>query len=197
MTKLLQHLWATILFSVLLLLVVAWGFHAPLLDDPERYGVAVFRFLWILCGIMWIGLLFFVHFVLFQVLERLPADLEPSVYQYLVPEAFFWLRFAALFTVAIGLALAFFAGNLVDALWLRGPARVSGLGMWLAIFMAASSWLLVWPNLKRAAQEDGISPGRRAKALWLGLIFSRINLLLSLPMLYCMVMAAVFSGALS
>ena len=194
MTKLLQHLWATILFSVLLLLVVAYGFHAPFLDDPERYGVAVFRFLYVLCGIMWIGLLFFVHFVLFQVLERLPAELEPSVYHYLVPEAFFWLRFAALFTVAIGLALGFLEGNLAEALLLKGDARVAGLGMWLALFMAASSWVLVWPNLKRAANEDGVSPARRARALWLGMIFSRINLLLSLPMLYCMVMAAALAG---
>lgn len=194
MAKLLQHLWATLLFSALLLAVVAYGFQGPMLDDPSRYGEAVFRFVFILCGIMWIGLLFFVHFILFQVLERLPAEAEPSIYRHLVPEAFFWLRFAALFTVATGLALALFQGTLTEALALRGTARVLGLGMWLAMFMALNSWLLVWPNLKRASGNSR-SPLQRAKSLWLGLIFSRINLLLSLPMLYCIVMSDALSRA--
>ncbi|MCG2841891.1 urate hydroxylase PuuD [Sandaracinobacter sp. RS1-74] len=194
MARLLGNLSTTLLLSVALLLVVAYGFHGPLFGDGVGYANGVFRYLHVLCGIMWIGLLYYFNFVQIPTMPRVPAEMKPGVSKYIAPEALFWFRWAALFTVLTGLIVAMLSGYLVDALLLRSPFRLIGLGMWLALVMAFNVWFLIWPNQKKALGLVEADAETKARAATTAMLVSRTNTLLSLPMLYCMVTQGLLGG---
>jgi uncharacterized membrane protein len=56
----------------------------------------VFRWLHVMFGILWIGLLYYFNFVQIRVMPDIPAELKPAVGKYIAPEALFWFRWAAL-----------------------------------------------------------------------------------------------------
>ncbi len=195
MAKLLGNLSTTLLLSVALLLVVAFGFHGSVFGEGAAYANSVFRFLHVLCGIMWIGLLYYFNFVQIPTMPKVPAELKPGVSKYIAPEALFWFRWAAAFTVLTGLIVAMLSGYLIEALTLQSPYRLIGLGMWLALIMAFNVWFVIWPNQKKALGIVEADADTKAKAATTAMIFSRTNTLLSLPMLYCMVTQGLLGGA--
>ena len=127
-------------------------------------------------------------------MPKVPAELKPGVSKYIAPEALFWFRWAAAFTVLTGLIVAMLSGYLIDALALRPGARVIGLGMWLALIMAFNVWFVIWPNQKKALGIVEADADTKAKAATTAMIFSRTNTVLSLPMLYCMVTQGWLGG---
>jgi uncharacterized membrane protein len=104
---------------------------------------------------------------------------------------FFFFRYGALFTVLTGLGIAFVDGYGHQALTFSGEGNVNliGLGMWLALIMAFNVWFIIWPAQKKILGIVEATDEAKAKAAPLALAASRTNLLLSLPMLYCMVSA--------
>jgi uncharacterized membrane protein len=64
-----------------------------------------------------------------------------------------------------------------------------GLGMWMALIMFFNVWVLIWPAQKKILGLVEATDEAKAKAAPVALAASRTNLLLSLPMLYCMVNA--------
>jgi uncharacterized membrane protein len=199
MTGLLSNFRNTIIVSVLLALVIAFGFgHSPHGFD-EAYFQAMFRLLHVFFGILWIGLLYYFNFVQIRVMPQIPAELKPAVSKYIAPEALFWFRWAALATWLMGVVLAFSRGYLAEAatfgLWGGYERGVDmgftfiGLGMWLATIMFINVWGVIWPNQKRALGIVEATAEQKAAAAPRALIASRTNALLSLPMLYCMVSA--------
>lgn len=188
MAKLLGNLSYAVLLGAVLLLVVLFGFHGTLVGgEGSHFANGIFRFLHVLCGIMWIGLLYYFNFVQIPTMPKVPAELKPGVSKYIAPEALFWFRWAAAFTVLTGLIVAMLTGYLVDALMLRPGSRVIGLGMWLALIMAFNVWFVIWPNQKKALGIVEADADTKARAANTAMIFSRTNTVLSLPMLYCMV----------
>ncbi len=194
MSKILANLNLALALSVVLLLIVAWGFHSPLLADGSHYANGFFRFLHVLCGIMWIGLLYYFNFVQIPTMPKVPAELKPAVSKYIAPEALFWFRWAALFTVVTGLIVAMLSGYVHEAMMLKEGFRTIGLGMWLAIIMAFNVWFLIWPNQKKALGIVDATAEVKAKAATTAMLFSRTNTVLSLPMLYCMVTQGFLGG---
>lgn len=194
MAKLLGNLNYALLLGVLLLLVVAFGFHADAFQTGTHYANGIFRFLHVLCGIMWVGLLYYFNFVQIPTMPKVPAELKPGVSKYIAPEALFWFRWAAAFTVLTGLIVAMLSGYLIEALTLQPGSRVIGLGMWLAIIMAINVWFVIWPNQKKALGLVDATPEVKAKAGTTAMLFSRTNTVLSLPMLYCMVTQGWLGG---
>ncbi|HEX4505595.1 MAG TPA: urate hydroxylase PuuD, partial [Alphaproteobacteria bacterium] len=69
-----------------------------------------------------------------------------------------------------------------------------GLGMWLAIIMAANVWFIIWPNQKKALGIVPADDAAKAAAAKLAMVASRTNTVLSIPMLYCMVMQGGVGG---
>ncbi len=185
MAKLLANLNNALILGVALLLVVMFGFHSVGLD--RGYADGFFRFLHVLIGIMWIGLLYYFNFVQIPTMPRVPAELKPAVTKYIAPEALFWFRYAALFTVITGLVIALINAYLVEALTFQPGFVVIGLGMWLALIMAANVWFLIWPNQKKALGLVEADADTKAQAATTAMLVSRINTVLSIPMLYCMV----------
>ncbi len=138
-------------------------------------------------GILWIGLLYYFNFVQIPTMPSFPADLKPGVTKYIAPKALFYFRWGALFTVLSGLVLAYMYGELHEAMTLTSGAQLIGVGMYLALVMAFNVWFIIWPNQKKALGIVEADADTKAKSAKTAMIFSRINTLLSLPMLLCMV----------
>ncbi len=190
MAKLLGNLWNAVGLGGLLAIIVLWGFHGT---HPALVN-GIFRFLHVLIGIMWIGLLYYFNFVQIPTMPKVPAELKPAVSKYIAPEALFWFRWAALFTVVTGLVISMINGYMVEALSLQPGYRVIGLGMWLALIMAFNVWFVIWPNQKKALGIVEADADTKARAATTAMIFSRTNTVLSLPMLWCMVSQGALGG---
>jgi len=146
------------------------------------------RWLHIMTGVMWMGLLWYLNFVQTPTLPRIePAEHRAAITKYIAPNVLFWFRYSALATVIFGLILAWSNDYLIRALTLHRPAYVIGIGMWLALIMAFNVWFIIWPNQKKvlgivaASADEKAAAGRRAG------MTSRVNTMFSIPMLYCMV----------
>ena len=152
---------------------------------------SVFRWLHVFFGILWIGLLYYLNFVQVPAMPLIPADMKGGVSAYIMPKVLFFFRWSALLTVLTGLIIAFVNGYGHQAMTFSGEGNVNliGLGMWLALIMAANVWFIIWPAQQKVLGMVGATDQQKAAAGPRALIASRTNVLLSLPMLYCMVSA--------
>lgn len=171
--------------AVSLVLTIGLMF-APYFAPPMGLWNGVFQWLHVFFGITWIGLLYYFNFVQIPTMPKIPAELKPGISKFIAPKALFFFRWAALLTVITGLILAWLYNELEDALLLRESARLIGIGMWLALFMAANVWFVIWPNQKKALGLVEADDATKARAARTAMIASRLNVLLSLPMLLAM-----------
>ena len=153
----------------------------------EDLLIVIIRWLHVLSGVMWIGLLWYFNFVQIPSMPKIPDDQKPAIGKVIAPEALFWFRWSALSTVVFGLVLAMMNGYLVDALVLSNP--LIGLGMWLGLIMAFNVWFVIWPNQQKALGMVAVEADAKAKAARTAMLFSRTNTMLSIPMLFAMVAA--------
>ena len=152
------------------------------------------RYTHVVVSIMWIGLLWYFNFVQIPNMGKIPDEQKPAIGKVIAPAALFYFRWAAAFTVLSGLILAGLNGYLHDAMTLSIGSNIPkhtaiGIGMWLGIIMAFNVWVVIWPNQKRALGIVECEPEIKAKSAKTAMLTSRINTLLSLPMLLSMVMA--------
>jgi uncharacterized membrane protein len=187
MAKILGNFHVALLIGIILLAAAMFGLHRGVMD--ANYWVQFLRYLHIFAGILWIGLLYYFNFVQIPTMPGVPAELKPGITKYIAPAALFWFRWSALATVLLGLFLAEMSsqGYVTNALGLEEGFRTIGIGMWLGLIMAANVWFVIWPNQKRALGIVACDDARKAKSASLAMMASRTNLILSLPMLYCMV----------
>jgi uncharacterized membrane protein len=146
----------------------------------------ILQWLHVFFGITWIGLLYYFNFVQIPTMPSVPAELKPAVSKYIAPSALFYFRWGAAFTVLTGLLLAWSYGELVEALTLQPAARFIGIGMWLALIMAFNVWAIIWPNQQKALGLVEADDATKAKSARTAMVTSRINTLLSIPMLLAM-----------
>ena len=154
----------------------------------------VSRYVHVVVGIMWIGLLWYFNFVQIPNMGKIPDDQKPAIGKVIAPAALFYFRWAAAITILSGLILAGLNGYLHDAMTLSIGSGIPkhtaiGLGMWLGIIMAFNVWFVIWPNQKKALGIVECEPELKAKSAKTAMVFSRLNTLLSLSMLLSMVMA--------
>jgi len=154
----------------------------------------LFRWLHVLSGVMWIGLLWYFNFVQIPNMGKIPDEQKPAIGKVIAPAALFWFRWGAMATIVTGLILAGMNGYLVDAITLglqSGVAKSTaiGIGMWLGTIMWFNVWFVIWPNQKKALGIVEATPEAKAAAARTAMLFSRTNTLLSIPMLYAMVSA--------
>tara|TARA_A100001388_G_scaffold240858_1_gene196838 strand:- start:186 stop:788 length:603 start_codon:yes stop_codon:yes gene_type:complete len=152
----------------------------------------VARYIHVVVGIMWIGLLWYFNFVQIPNMGKIPDEQKPAVSKVIAPAALFYFRWAAAFTIISGLILAGLNGYLHDAMTLSIGSGIPkhtaiGIGMWLGIIMAYNVWFVIWPNQKRALGIVECEPELKAKSAKTAMLFSRTNTLLSIPMLLTMV----------
>jgi uncharacterized membrane protein len=204
MAGLLSNFRNTFIVGLLLAAVMIWAYSQSPQGTGEVFLVAVFRWMHVFFGILWIGLLYYFNFVQIRVMPVVPAELKPGVSKYIAPEALFWFRWAALATVVMGLAIAGGRHYLVQTLSLGMAGATDGashkqfallgLGMWLGIIMMLNVWGIIWPNQKRALGLVEADADTKAKSAKMAMLGSRTNLMLSLPMLVAMTMSQTLYG---
>ena len=178
--------------SLLLFVVLFYGNGG--FDFDALFWSWFFRYLHVLAGVMWIGLLWYFNFVQIPNMGKIPDEQKPAIGKVIAPAALFWFRWAALATIVTGLIVAYLNGYVHQALILdigNGFTKNTtiGIGMWLGIIMAFNVWFVIWPNQKRALGIVECDPDLKAKSAKTAMLFSRANTLLSLPMLLSMVAA--------
>ena len=187
MAKFFGNLHLVLIVGLVLAIVVMMKFAGSAPVDAN----SVLRWMHVFFGILWIGLLYYLNFVQVPTMPSVPAELKKGVTGFIAPNVFFFFRYSALLTVLTGLTIAFVNGYGHQAMTFSGQGNVNliGLGMWLALIMAFNVWFIIWPCQKKILGLVEATDEAKAKAAPLALAASRTNLLLSLPMLYCMVSA--------
>jgi len=191
MSNILSSLSKTVISGFILLIVIIFlisGITEFYFD--YTFLTFIFRWLHVLSGVMWIGLLWYFNFVQIPSMPNIPDDQKPAISKVIAPKALFWFRWAALATLITGVVLAHLNGYLHNAMTLDtydAKNFMIGIGMWLGIIMAFNVWVIIWPNQKKALGIITVDAKEKASAARKAMLFSRTNTLLSIPMLYCMV----------
>jgi uncharacterized membrane protein len=163
-----------------------------------------FRWLHVLVGIVWIGMLYYFNLVQVPGLAAYGDEGKARniTIDKIARRALWWFRYAALATLATGLLIT--GEKNYWKSFLNGSAAGNGhdvaisVGMLIAILMAANVWMIIWKNQKVVlanvvnvlgggeANADAPTAGRKA------LLASRQNMIFSVSMLFFMVGSAHF-----
>ena len=184
----------------LLLMIVSFVITTGSIDIGEGFKynpfwMFVFRWLHVLSGVMWIGLLWYFNFVQIPNMPNIPDDQKPAVSKVIAPAALWWFRWGAMATIITGLILGYINGYLHTAMTLTlmgggSPNELFiGIGMWLGIIMWFNVWFVIWPNQKKALGIVEADADVKAASARTAMLFSRTNTMLSIPMLFSMVIA--------
>ncbi|HEX2590406.1 MAG TPA: urate hydroxylase PuuD [Rhizomicrobium sp.] len=171
--------------------------------DMESFVGFLLRWLHVASGVMWIGLLWYFNFVATPTMPKIPDELKPALGRFITPAALWWFRWGAMSTIVLGILLAGLNKYLIQAYTLdivdengmfsTVSYLIIGIGMWLGTIMWFNVWFVIWPNQQRALNIDNAYPDlpadQKAAAAKTAGQFSRVNTLLSIPMLFCMVSA--------
>jgi uncharacterized membrane protein len=185
-----QSLGRTVIAGIAVLVVIiliAGAGTGQMISVDMNWSRFFMRWLHVLSGVMWIGLLWYFNFVQIPSMPKIPDEQKPAIGKVIAPAALFWFRWAALATVVTGLLLGWMNGYIVQALSLQKGLHAIGIGMWLGLVMAFNVWFIIWPNQKKALGMVTVAAEEKAAAARMAMLTSRFNTMLSIPMLYCMV----------
>ena len=153
------------------------------------------RWLHIMAGVMWIGLLYYFNFVQVAAMKDAAADgTAAGISKHVAPRALFFFRWSALVTWLAG---AMMLGRFIlDVYTFSRPAFYPiGVGVWLGTIMLFNVWVLIWPNQQKILGLKPASDEEKNKARRVAFLASRTNTMLSIPMLFFMSMSAAFHHA--
>ena len=185
-----QSLGRTVIAGIVVLvaiILIAGAGTGQMISLDMNWSRFFMRWLHVLSGVMWIGLLWYFNFVQIPSMPKIPDEQKPAIGKVIAPAALFWFRWAALATVVTGLLLGWMNGYIVQALSLQKGLHAIGIGMWLGLLMAFNVWFIIWPNQKKALGMVTVAAEEKAAAARMAMLTSRANTMLSIPMLYCMV----------
>jgi uncharacterized membrane protein len=169
-----------------------------LLISPTSFGeLSLARWLHIVAGVLWVGLLYYFNLVQIPALAAAAEDTDgpggAAITRYAAPRALLWFRWAALATWFTGAWYLGRSGNFTGAftLGLIGDGvnyyqLIIGIGAWLGTVMLFNVWALIWPSQRKVLGLVAASDEEKARARRVAMLASRTNLALSIPMLLCM-----------
>jgi uncharacterized membrane protein len=154
----------------------------------HAWATFAMRWLHVLSGVLWIGLLWYLNFVQVPTMPTIqPVEHRAAISKFIAPNVLFYFRYAALATVVTGLLLAWMNGYIVQALTFQKGFLYIGTGMWMALIMAFNVWFIIWPNQQKILGLVEATAEAKAAAAKPALYASRFNTMFSVGMLYCMV----------
>ncbi len=195
MAGILTNLRSTVIAGIVLAAVLFVMYYGYGDYEGAVFGKYFFRWLHVLSGVMWIGLLWYFNFVQIPNMPNIPDDQKPAIGKVIAPAALWWFRWGAMATIVTGLILAAMNGYIVEAISLGtvGDAtvghRMIGVGMWLGAIMWFNVWFVIWPNQQKALGMVEADADTKAASARTAMLFSRTNTMLSVPMLFAMVAA--------
>ena len=196
MVNILQSLSKTVHLSLVIAILLFLGlyFGGDGFAFDQYFFSWLFRYLHVLAGIMWIGLLWYLNFVQIPSMPNIPDEQKPAISKVIAPKVLFWFRLAAFATILTGLIVAYLNGYLHESMTLGigsggGKNTAIGIGMWLGIIMAYNVWFIIWPNQKKALGIVEVAADEKPIAAKKAMLTSRVNTLLSIPMLLTIVAA--------
>jgi uncharacterized membrane protein len=146
---------------------------------------AMARWFHFMAGVMWVGLLYYFNFVQMAALKSAAADGgAAAINRHVAPRALAWFRWAAIATWVTGAALL--GKNFTAAFTLQPGHLTIGIGAWLGTIMLINVWALLWPAQKLALGLVEATEAQRNAARRRTFIVSRLNLVLSFPLLFFM-----------
>ncbi len=155
------------------------------------YVPGIMRWLHLMAGVMWIGLLYYFNFVQVAALKAAAGEnIAAGITKHVAPRALFYFRWSALVTWLAGAAML--GPNFVAAFTLQPSHAAIGVGAWLGTIMLFNVWGLIWPNQKKVLGLKPASDEEKNKARRIAFLASRINVMLSIPMLFFMAAGAHF-----
>jgi len=174
-----------VLAAVFFLLYLIHGF------DNITFWPFLFRWLHIISGVMWIGLLWYFNFVQTPGMPKIPDEQKPAITKVIAPSALFWFRWGAMSTIVMGWILAIlnhelwqgYTLGIFDQTW---HSFVIGIGMWFGTIMWFNVWFIIWPNQKKILGIVEASADEKKASARIAGMASRINTMLSVPMLFGM-----------
>jgi hypothetical protein len=192
----LKSIQGTIIAGIVLALVIG-----GIVGGLQIVELSWYRWIHILAGITWIGLLYYFNFVQVPALAAAAADKGgpggAGISKYVAPRALLWFRMSAGVTWVMGFLYLLRSGNIhAFALGLVGGDTVNmyqlviGIGAWLGTIMLFNVWVLIWPNQKKILGLVPATDEEKAKARNIASLASRMNTLLSIPMIMCMLGAS-------
>jgi uncharacterized membrane protein len=170
----------------IVLIMLFFGLSGMNGGEADWVGILT-RWIHFIAGITWIGLLYFFNFVNAGFLKSLDGPTKNIVIPKLMPTALNYFRHGATVTVLAGIVL-------YGYLYSKGGtgAIALGIGGLLGIIMMVNVHAIIWPNQKKiiaavAAAAQG-TPAPAEMAAWgkTALYASRVNVMLSIPMLFFM-----------
>lgn len=181
-----------------ILALVAWRLGAA----SDLVGTVTFltRWLHIVAGIVWVGLVWFVNLIQLVVMQEVDAPSRTVIARHVAPRVALHFRMAAHLTLVTGVLLVVLTGYMLPRFvygtdvfiasarhLLLGASALMGIAMWAIVHWA------IWPNLQVAV---GLLPGddaAKAAARDKVHFYARLNLVLAVPVTYTMVAAAHFA----
>ncbi len=166
--------------------------------DILHYGIG--RWVHVMAGVLWVGLLYYFNFVQAAAMKDAQADgTAAGIAKHVAPRALLYFRWAAVVTWLAGMALL---GDKADEAFLfKDRAYIPiGVGAWLGTIMFVNVWAIIWPNQKKILGIAPASEHEKARARRVAFLASRLNVVLSMPMLFFMTASggifrrAVFGG---
>jgi uncharacterized membrane protein len=180
----------TVIAGVVLLIIIvvviglATG-HMTHID--HAWSTFAMRWLHIISGVLWIGLLWYLNFVQVPTMPAIqPVEARVAITKYIAPNVLFFFRYGALATVITGLLLAWMSNYIISALTFQAGYVWIGTGMWMALIMAFNVWFIIWPNQQKILGLVEATAEQKAAAAKPALYASRFNTMFSIGMLYCM-----------
>ncbi|MCW5591280.1 MAG: urate hydroxylase PuuD [Burkholderiales bacterium] len=149
-----------------------------------HYGIG--RWLHVMAGVMWVGLLYYFNFVQAAAMKDAQADGSAAgIAKHVAPRALLFFRWAAVVTWVAGMALL--GDKADDAFLFRDRAYIPiGVGAWLGTIMFVNVWAIIWPNQRKILGLAPASEDEKARARRVAFLASRLNVVLSMPMLFFM-----------
>ena len=177
--------------TISLSLILSTLFISLIIYLGDFQGIIIFwiwflRLVHVIAGVIWVGLLFYFNFIQIPNMVKIPENQKSAISNIIAPSALFWFRWSAMATIIFGIMLAYFQGYIVEAFTLSETHWVIGIGMYLGIIMFLNVWLIIWPNQKKVLGIIKVEENEKKLSSKRAFNFSRLNLVLSIPMLISM-----------
>jgi uncharacterized membrane protein len=175
-------------FALAIVLIVLYlGIAGVGAGDADWVGLLL-RWAHLLAGITWIGLLYFFNLINEAFLKSLDGPTKNIVIPKLMPAALNWFRHGATVTVLAGILLY----GKIYGMQSGADAKALMIGGLLGLIMMVNVHAIIWPNQQKiiaavtAAAQGTPAPAEMAQWGRTALLASRVNFMLSIPMLLFM-----------